>query len=241
MVRRIAALLIASVAAFAAPSPTASDKNAVRLRVVPESSLLFGQGAKQRLVAVVEYSDGTSQDVTSETRFTSTKPGVAAVDPSGLVEAKADGAAAIRAEWGSLWGKATALIQRGDKPLPPSFMADVMPVVTRVGCNGGNCHGALNGQNGFRLSLFGYEPKADYEMITCEEDSRRIDLEDPEKSLLLTKPTFEVAHGGGQVLQKGSPSSPRAPRLLCRLPVVVTTWVWRSPGRTADGSLPPRP
>ena len=99
----------------------------------------------------------------------------------------------------------TALVQRADAPPPPSFNADVMPVLTKIGCNGGSCHGALNGQNGFKLSLFGYEPDEDYEMIVHKHDGRRVNLTDPEKSLMLLKPTFQVPHGGGQVLKKDSP------------------------------------
>ncbi|MGH9629684.1 MAG: DUF1549 domain-containing protein, partial [Bryobacteraceae bacterium] len=77
--------------------------------------------------------------------------------------------------------------------------------LTKYGCNGGSCHGALNGQNGFKLSLFGYEPENDYEMIVHKHDGRRLNLKDAEKSLLLLKPTFQVAHGGGKLLQKDSP------------------------------------
>ena len=80
-----------------------------------------------------------------------------------------------------------------------------MPVLTKMGCNGGSCHGALNGQNGFKLSLFGYEPDKDYEMIVHKNNGRRVNLADPEKSLILLKPTFQVSHGGGKLIRKDSP------------------------------------
>ena len=80
-----------------------------------------------------------------------------------------------------------------------------MPVLTKMGCNSGSCHGALNGQNGFKLSLFGYEPDKDYDMIVHKHDGRRVNLSDPEKSLILLKPTFQVSHGGGKLLRKDSP------------------------------------
>ena len=110
----------------------------------------------------------------------------------------------------------TALVQRADVPPPPSFNADVMPVLTKIGCNGGSCHGALNGQNGFKLSLFGYEPDEDYEMIVHKHDGRRVNLTDPEKSLMLLKPTFQVPHGGGKVLKKDSPELQCAPHMAQR-------------------------
>jgi hypothetical protein len=77
-----------------------------------------------------------------------------------------------------------------------SFVNDVSPIFTMSGCAGANCHGSIRGQRGFKLSLFGYEPKLDYEAIHGGE-ATRINLQQPEKSLLLMKPTAQVGHGGG--------------------------------------------
>ena len=82
-----------------------------------------------------------------------------------------------------------------------SFELDVMPILSKAGCNGGGCHGALAGKGGFRLSLFGYDPKSDYLTITRDARGRRVDLADPGSSLLLTKPTTAVAHKGGKRLE----------------------------------------
>ncbi|NBW85417.1 MAG: DUF1549 domain-containing protein, partial [Planctomycetia bacterium] len=81
-----------------------------------------------------------------------------------------------------------------------SFELDVMPILSKAGCNGGGCHGALAGKGGFRLSLFGYDPAADHLSITRDARGRRVDLADPGTSLLLTKPTMAVAHKGGKRL-----------------------------------------
>ena len=86
----------------------------------------------------------------------------------------------------------------------PSFELDVMPILSKAGCNGGGCHGAIAGKAGFRLSLFGYDPKSDYLTITRDARGRRIDLADPGASLLLTKPTTALAHKGGKRLDVGS-------------------------------------
>jgi hypothetical protein len=86
----------------------------------------------------------------------------------------------------------------------PSFELDVVPILSKAGCNGGGCHGALAGKAGFRLSLFGYDPAADYLAITRDARGRRIDLADPGSSLLLTKPTTALAHKGGKRLDVGS-------------------------------------
>jgi hypothetical protein len=86
----------------------------------------------------------------------------------------------------------------------PSFNNDVIPVLTRFGCNTGTCHGKLAGQNGFRLSLRGYAPDLDFETISREARGRRINLASPENSLLIRKATGRVPHGGGQRFEAGS-------------------------------------
>ncbi len=87
----------------------------------------------------------------------------------------------------------------------PVFRTDVLPVLTRAGCNAGACHGAASGQGGFRLSLFGYDPESDFERITREFGGRRIDLARPEESLLLRKASeTDVDHEGGCKLPNDS-------------------------------------
>src|SRR5579862_4596308 len=86
-----------------------------------------------------------------------------------------------------------------------SFEGDIAPILTKAGCNNSNCHGSLKGQAGFHLSVFGYDAAADYKAVVKDSDGRRIDLKDPEKSLILLKPTFQVKHGGGARFQKDSP------------------------------------
>jgi len=81
-----------------------------------------------------------------------------------------------------------------------SFELDVMPILSKAGCNSGGCHGALAGKGGFRLSLFGYDPASDHVALTRDARGRRVDLADPGASLLLTKPTTAVAHRGGKRL-----------------------------------------
>jgi hypothetical protein len=87
---------------------------------------------------------------------------------------------------------------------PPSFLNDVEPLFTRLGCNQGACHGKGAGQNGFRLSLRGYAPELDYGWITREYDGRRICRAVPERSLLLLKPLGQASHGGGKLFALGS-------------------------------------
>ncbi|MGF1579061.1 MAG: DUF1549 domain-containing protein [Gemmataceae bacterium] len=86
----------------------------------------------------------------------------------------------------------------------PTFLNDVIPILTRVGCNQGACHGKNSGQNGFRLSLRGYAPELDHQYLTREFLSRRVNKSFPEKSLLLLKPLGQVPHEGGTLLSEES-------------------------------------
>lgn len=79
----------------------------------------------------------------------------------------------------------------------PGFVRDVMPVLTKAGCNGGKCHGSFQGRGGFRLSLLGFEPSADHEALVREGRGRRLSLTAPEQSLILRKAAGLVPHGGG--------------------------------------------
>ena len=198
MTIRVALTLLALAAAAAAATPT-------RLAVTPERAALFGRGAEQRLVVQAHFADGTWREVTAEAAFGSSVPEVASVRPDGVVEALSSGETHIGVSYAGLTANVPTRVEQGERPLTPTFDAEVMAVFTKVGCSGGGCHGSLKGQAGFKLSLFGYDPVADHPMITCEDGGRRIDLDSPENSLLLRKPTFQEAHGGGQLLQVDSP------------------------------------
>ncbi|MGE0606118.1 MAG: DUF1549 domain-containing protein [Pirellulales bacterium] len=87
-----------------------------------------------------------------------------------------------------------------------SFLHDVVPALTKAGCNQGACHGAASGKGGFRLSLRGYDPESDFVVLRRDELGRRIDLLSPSQSLILRKPTADVPHRGGKVFDPASPA-----------------------------------
>lgn len=112
--------------------------------------------------------------------------------------------------------------------LAADFENEIQPLLTRYGCNSGGCHGKASGQNGFKLSLFGFDSQADYEEIVDRARGRRVNVATPEQSLLLLKSIGAVPHGGGtrfsptsqayevlkQWISEGAPpASPTAPRL----------------------------
>ena len=147
--------------------------------------------------------DGSRIDVTDRIHFTSSAMKVAALDGSRIV-AKGDGAATVIASYGALTAKAPVNIAETTKPVQYSFQNDVVPVLSRLGCSSGTCHGANSGKGGFKLSLRGYAPELDYLSITRQMAGRRISREAPEQSLFLRKPLMEVAHAGGRRLEKGT-------------------------------------
>lgn len=109
-----------------------------------------------------------------------------------------------------------------------SFVNDVMPVLTRAGCNMGTCHAkAGGGQNGFQLSLLGFEPAEDFEHIVVESRGRRVSFVDPDQSLLLLKSSAQIAHRGGLRLPKASPGY-----------AVLRTWI--SQGAPMDDATSPK-
>src|SRR3954467_5380403 len=98
----------------------------------------------------------------------------------------------------------SAAFARAAEERPINFANQIVPIFTKAGCNAGGCHGKSSGQNGFKLSLLGFEPSEDYEHLIKEARGRRIFPAAPERSLLLLKATGELPHGGGKRLEKGS-------------------------------------
>src|SRR6185295_6117878 len=87
----------------------------------------------------------------------------------------------------------------------PDFIRDVAPVLSRVGCNAGTCHGSVKGKNGFKLSLRGYDPIFDVRALTDDLSSRRVNLASPDDSLMLLKATGAVPHVGSQLIKQDDP------------------------------------
>src|SRR5882672_9595728 len=86
----------------------------------------------------------------------------------------------------------------------PTFEKDIEPILARAGCNSGPCHGKQRGQNGFQLSLLGFDPDFDYEALAKEGRGRRVFAPAAERSLLLLKPIGELPHGGGKRIERNS-------------------------------------
>ncbi len=167
---------------------------------------LVGPDARQQLVVTAENPKARfpERDATREARFSSEPAGVVTIDERGLVAPLGDGTATIRAEVDGIAAEATVRVIRFAEEQPISFPNDVVPLFTRNGCSMGACHAKSTGQNGFQLSLFGYDPEKDYEVLALSGRGRRVFPAAAENSLLLLKATGEIPHGGGARLERDS-------------------------------------
>ncbi|MFT5469773.1 MAG: hypothetical protein ACI8UO_004895 [Verrucomicrobiales bacterium] len=181
----------------------ASLVHGAELRVEPAESTLHGSGARQQLL--VTALDGASEvDATRSAKFVSSNPAVATVDEHGVVRPVADGVATIAVSTEEASATARIVVRDGGEALPISFRHDVIPLLTREHCNSGGCHGKQAGRNGFKLSLFGYDPEFDHEALVKQARGRRVVSAAPDQSLVLMKATGEIAHGGGPRLARES-------------------------------------
>src|SRR5262249_10060256 len=114
------------------------------------------------------------------------------------VQAIGDGQVDIIAKVGERAATVSVSVKATKSISAPDFVVDVLPVLTRIGCNSGSCHGALAGKGGLKLSLRGYDPETDRFALACQALGRRIDRMHPEQSLMLLKPTRGLPHGGGK-------------------------------------------
>ena len=193
-------LIIWSLIAVSTSGALASEP---QLRVFPSSITLDGANDRAGIVATLANSDGKSVDVSSQLKISSTKPELVKIEGREVISL-ADGEAELIVEHSGLQTKLPLVIKNATAETPPSFRHDVLPVLTRFGCNQGACHGKLAGQNGFKLSLRGYAPEWDHGWLTREFFGRRVSTAAPAESLLVKKPNGREPHGGGRLFDPGS-------------------------------------
>jgi hypothetical protein len=197
-------LLLAWGRAAAAELPTEPEERAkitgqpAALTVQPAVVTLAGPHATRQLLVTARYADGSLRDVTPFAQLASEAPAIAAVDATGFVSAKGNGTTALVIKAGGQTAKVPVTVKDFEKPQPVSFRREFIAVLNVGGCNAGACHGTPSGKNGFRLSLRGYDPAADYIQLTRDVMGRRTDRLGPDASLVLQKALGRVPHEGGQ-------------------------------------------
>jgi hypothetical protein len=172
------------------------------LAVFPPDVNLKTSRDRQSLVVQVTQPDGITRDVTAEAKFTFANPALVTLEGP-VLKPVADGTTQLTVEHSSQQVVIPVTVSEAAVDRPISFKLDVMPVFMRGGCNSGGCHGAARGKDGFRLSLFGFDPDGDHYRLTREISGRRIDLAVPASSLLVEKACGVVPHTGGDKITVG--------------------------------------
>jgi hypothetical protein len=189
-------------AATVAAKPPEPPKPKARIR--PESATLEPGDPGIQFLVDEPGDHGGRIDLTGAVTWQAVPAGLVSIEPTGYLRPTGTGRVTVKALRD---GKALATSEidiQGAEERPWTFGTDIVPLFTRYGCNTGGCHGRADGQNGFHLSLFGYDHEGDFQAVTREANGRRILPLDPEHSLLLDKATGRVPHGGGQRFAPGS-------------------------------------
>lgn len=173
------------------------------LSVFPEEAQMVA-GGQQRLLVYQRLAKGLARDLSREAEFTSDNPSVVTIS-NGVLQAESAGLAKVRIEVASKVLSVDVAVAPAAKDARLSFVGDVLPILAKAGCAGGSCHAKPQGQNGFSLSVFSFDPKSDYREVVKDQRGRRVFPALPAESLLLKKPTLAVEHEGGKRLEVGSP------------------------------------
>ena len=216
-----------------------ADIRSLRFDHVSDLVLSAPQERWQLLATGVD-SNGQEFDLTRDVKWEVTPANIVEVDSNGTVKPLANGEATVKATFLKAGRPSSARAETKIRVAglatarPVSFTHEIVPTFTALGCNGGGCHGKTEGQNGFKLSLFGFEPHEDHDMIVHEARGRRLNFAATESSLLLVKAISAVPHGGGKRLAKesfhydlvnqwliqGAPNSPTTEAALKQIEVV---------------------
>ncbi|HLH34512.1 MAG TPA: DUF1549 domain-containing protein [Alloacidobacterium sp.] len=193
-----------------------------KIEIIPSSISITGRHNAQKLLVEGTFTDGHQEDLTSRAKIAVTDTKVAVVDEDNFAIPQGEGLATVSAVIAGHKASAPLAVKDYDSVATWSFRNDVLPVMTKMGCNSGPCHGAAAGKNGFKLTLRGYDPETDYYALTHQALARRTETMEPAKSLILLKPTLAIPHGGGKRFDTGSPEYK-----------VISGWI-------AQGMPPPR-
>ena len=189
----------------------AQEKTIREINVFPPAVQLDSARDFQTIIVQAIREDSVTEDVTGSAKMAFQNPECAVLeridgeDATSLrLTPKQDGDTVLVVTYDGHQVKLPVSVRSAEEKPPLSFRLDVMPVFARAGCNMGSCHGAARGKDGFRLSLFGFDPTGDYHRLTREMPGRRINLANPEGSLVVQKAIGAVPHTGGKRFEKDS-------------------------------------
>ena len=184
-----------------------------QLSVSPVSVQLDRPEASQQLLVTNRIGE-LVRDVSREVTYEVRPPAVVVISVDGLIHPVSEGSSRIVVRLGTVELDVPVTVTGLRQPAPVSFIHEVQPILTKARCNSGGCHGKAEGQNGFKLSLLGFDEAFDHDSLVKEGKGRRVAVTAPEQSLLLRKGTASVPHGGGQKFMLGSPQYQRLLRWI---------------------------
>lgn len=176
-----------------------------RLEIEPAGTRLTLASPEEfrRVIVTGITADGQRFDLTRQAKYQSQDQRLSMTH--GVIQANAPLTTTVAIEAAGQKASVSVTVGQGKSEDPVSFVRDVMPILTKTGCNAGTCHGAAKGKNGFKLSLRGYDPDYDWHTLIEDLAGRRFNRADPSASLMLLKPTNAVPHQGGFLFEPGSP------------------------------------
>ena len=195
----LASVVADEPAETAAPGPVARPAS---IRVSPADIRLSSQLDRQSLIVQAVMDNGLTYDVTSACEFKVADESIFRRSDATFYPV-ADGTTNLQVDYSGHTVDVPVSVTKATETRPISFRLDVMPVFMKTSCNNGSCHGAARGKDGFRLSLFGFDPAGDHHRLTRELPGRRINLALPAESLLLEKAAGLVPHTGGKRIEVG--------------------------------------
>jgi hypothetical protein len=182
-----------------------AQEQVVEITADPTAVRLVGPQATYTLLVHGKTADGRLIDLTRAAGFQTRNGKVARVSSTGILRGVGDGVAEVEIEAAGQKKLVRVEVADSTKPRGIHFENDIEPILSRFGCNAAGCHGGAEGQGGFKLSVFGFDPGADLSAIIKEARGRRVLHEAPDASLILAKPSGQIAHGGGVRIPKGTP------------------------------------
>ncbi|HAB11869.1 MAG TPA: hypothetical protein DCE47_09280, partial [Planctomycetaceae bacterium] len=186
-----------------ATTASAADAPLTSVSVYPTSVKLTTKRDRQSLIVQAHFANGLTRDVTGEAKFLLADAKAAKL-AGHVLTPKADGKSELTVTFGGKTVKVPVEVEKAGDDRPVSFRLDVMPIFMKANCNTGSCHGSARGKDGFRLSLFGFDPAGDHYRLTRELPGRRINLAVPSSSLMMEKAVGVVPHTGGKQFDKDS-------------------------------------
>ncbi len=175
---------------------------AVGISVTPTSIVLTAPEASQQVLVTRNVAD-RAVDLTRQATYESADGSIALVSANGRVRPVGAGTTEIRISDGLDTVRVVVDTRGIADPSLVSFHADILPILSKAGCNSAGCHGKAEGQNGFKLSVFGFDPVADHRALVREGRGRRVLVTAPAHSLLLRKASGDAPHGGGVKVEPG--------------------------------------